>query len=157
MEDDMATRWKYGSRHRDYLHSEARADAYLAGRGEHPICNLCDQPITPDQDWDESHDPGQPRCFGGKSKALAHVACNREHGAKVVTPAFAKAERVRKRHLGITGPGLGRHPMRCGRRSRERKTMNHGVQPRLSVKQKHAAYLARRFFFLRDDGDGAQT
>jgi hypothetical protein len=154
MEDDMATRWQFGSRHRDNLYGDAKVAAYLAGRGEHPICNLCDRPVTPDQAWDESHDPSRHRCFGGKSKGIAHSLCNREHGAKVVTPAFAKAERVRKRHLGITGPGLGRNPMRCGRRSRQRKTMSHGVQPRLTHAQRHALFMGARYPFLRDEPTG---
>ena len=151
----MATRWQFGSRHRDYLYGEDKVAAHLAGRGEHPICVHCDRPVTPDQDWDEAH-TGAPRCFGGKSKGIGHRRCNQEDNNKVVTPAFAKAERVRKRHLGITGPGLGRHAMRGGRRSRERRTMNNGVQARTTHAQRHAAFLRHRFFFLRDEPEGDQ-
>jgi len=148
----MATRWQFGSRHRDYLYSEARTAAQLAGRGDHPICVHCDLPVTPGQDWDEAH-VGTPRCFGGKAKGIAHRRCNQLDNNLVITPLAAKANEVRKRHLGIKGPGLGRHPMRGGRRSRERKTMHHGVTRRLSPREQHAAFLRNRFFFLREDPD----
>ena len=152
----MAYKPRFGSKHRDYLYSAAKTDAYLAGRGEFPICPHCDLPVTPDQAWDEVH-VTVPKCFGGKSKTVGHRRCNQLDNNQVVTPMAAKANEVRKRHLGIKGPGLGRHPMRGGRRSQERKTMRNGVQPRLTLAQQHRAYLKRRFFFLRDDGDGAQT
>lgn len=151
----MATRWQFGSRHRDNLYGDAKVAAHLAGRGEHPICPHCDLPVTPGQAWDEVH-VTVPRCFGGKSKTVGHRRCNQLDNNQVVTPAAAKANEVRKRHLGITGPGLGRNPMRGGRRSRERKTMGHGVQPRLTGRQKHAAFLRKRFFFLRDEPTGEQ-
>jgi hypothetical protein len=150
MGEAMAYRPKFGSKHRDYLYSAARTDAHLLGRGEHPICPLCDLPVTPDQAWDEVHIT-VPRCFGGKSKTVGHRDCNQLENNKVVTPAFAKAERVRKRHVGITGPGLGKHPMRCGRRSKLRKTMQNGVQPRLTYAERHARFLRDRYFVEVED------
>jgi hypothetical protein len=155
MEDDMATRWQFGSRHRDNLYGEAKVAAYLAGRGEHPICPHCDLPVTPGQAWDEVH-VTVPRVFGGKSKTVGHRRCNQLDNNLVVTPAAAKANEARKRHLGIKGPGLGRNPMRCGRRSRQRKTMNHGVQPRLTHAQRHALFMRARYPFLRDEPTGEQ-
>lgn len=155
MVEDMAMKYRFGSRHRDELYSGAKVAAYLAGRGEFPICPHCDLPVTPDQAWDEAH-VGTPKCFGGKSKMVGHRECNQRDNHLNVTPAFAKSERVRKRHVGITGPGLGRHPMRCGRRSRETKTMGRGVQRRTTYAERHARFLRERFFFLRDDNDGAQ-
>src|SRR5258708_6694376 len=132
----MAYRPRYGTRHRDFLYKDAATTAYMDGRGEHPICPHCDLPVTPDQAWDEVH-IAAPACFGGKSKTVGHKRCNELGNNEVVTPAAAKAERVRKRDLGITGPGLGRHAMRGGRRSKLRKTFAHGVQPRLTLTEKH--------------------
>jgi hypothetical protein len=144
-----------GNKHRDYLYSEARTNAHLAGRGEYPICPHCNLPVTPDQDWDEVH-VGAPACFGGKSKTVGHRRCNQLDNHRNVTPAHAKAERVRKRHLGITGPGLGRHPMRAGRRSRFRKKINGGLEPRLTLAEKHAAFLRERYFIEIDEASEVQ-
>ena len=146
----MATHWQFGSRHRDYLYSEARAAAELAGRGKYPVCPHCDLPVTPGQAWDEVH-VTVPRCFGGKSKTVGHRRCNQLDNNQAVTPLAAKAREVRKRHLGIKGPGLGRHPMRGGRRSREKRTMCRGVEARRTHAELHAAFLRHRFFFLQDD------
>jgi len=120
--------------------------AQSLGRGEKPICNLCDLPVQPDQAWHESHCPSKPKAFGGTATGIAHAKCNLDHGARFVTPAVAKADRVFKRHVGITGPGLGSHPMRCGRRSAQTKTMCHGVQPRQSQAQRHRDCMRERDF-----------
>ena len=149
----MAYRPQFGSKHRDYVYSAAKADAYLAGRGDHPICPHCDQPVTPGQAWDEVH-VDVPRCFGGKAKAVGHRRCNERDNNEVVTPAAAKARAVHKKHVGIKGPGLGRHPMRCGRRSNERKTMRHGVQPRRTLGERHREFVRQRFFLDIEDIDG---
>ncbi len=114
----------------------------------------CDLPVTPDQSWDRAH-VTVPRSFGGKSVGVGHTRCNQLDNNLVVTPMAAKASEVRKKFLGIKGPGLGRSPMRCGRRSRERRTMNHGVQPRLSIREKHQDFLRRRYFIEVEDIDGA--
>lgn len=143
-------RYRFGSKHRDYLYSAARTQAHLAGRGEFPICTHCDLPVTPDQDWDEAHIT-VPKCFGGKSTGVAHRRCNQLDNNQVVTPSAAKAKRVHDKHVGIKGPGLGRAPMRCGRRSGQRKTMRYGVQPRTTHAERHAAFMRDRFFFLRDE------
>jgi hypothetical protein len=152
MREAMAYRPQFGTRHRDYVFGEARDAAKLAGRGDHPICPHCDLPVTPGQNWDEVH-VNVPRCFGGKSKAVGHRSCNQRDNNANVTPAFAKAERVRKRHFGITGPGLGKHPMQCGRRSKLKKTIGHGVQRRLTHAEKHAKFLRDRYGFGAE-GDG---
>jgi hypothetical protein len=120
----------------------------ISGRGEFPICPHCDLPVTPDQAWDRAHIT-VPRALGGKSVGVGHRRCNQQDNNQVVTPAVAKAEEVRKKFVGITGPGLGPAPMRCGRRSGQRKTMRHGVQPRLTGAQKHRAFFARRYFRRR--------
>lgn len=141
----MAYKAQFGTKARDYLYSREKTAAYLDGRGKFPICPHCDLPVTPDQMWDEAHIT-VPRCFGGKAVGVGHRECNQRDNHLVVTPNFAKAEEVRKKFVGIKGPGLGRSPMRCGRRSRERKTMHHGVQPRTTLAQRHAEFLRTRFF-----------
>lgn len=140
----MATRWQFGTKKRDYLYSRCRNDAGLAGLGNHPICNICNQPVLPTDAWDESHAPEHPKALGGKSVAIAHRTCNRNHGAKVVVPLIAKTEAVRKKYLGITGPGLGKYPMQGGRRSDVSRGVNGRVKPRLTLAQKHALFLQRR-------------
>ena len=62
-------------------------------------------------------------------------------------PALAKSNRVRKFHLGLKGPGLGRFPMRGGRRMRETKTFNRGVQKRMTLGEKIVAMRAKRSLF----------
>jgi hypothetical protein len=153
MRETMAYKPQFGSKARDYLYSREKTAAYLAGRGNHPICPHCDLPVTPDQAWDEAHIT-VPRAFGGKSTGVGHRRCNQLDNNEVVTPAFAKAEAVRKKHLGIKGPGLGRAPMRCGRRSRQRKTFAHGVQPRQTYAERHRAFISKRYFVEVEDIDG---
>lgn len=150
----MAYKAQFGTKARDYLYSREKTAAHLAARGNFPICPHCDQPVTPGQAWDRAH-VTVPRAFGGKSVGVGHRTCNQLDNNQVVTPAVAKADAVRKKHLGIKGPGLGKSPMRCGRRSRQRKTMGHGVQPRLTHAEKHAAFLKARYFVEVDDVDGA--
>lgn len=140
----MATRWQFGTKHRDYLYSECKTAAQLAGLGNFPICNICQIEVLPIDAWDESHAPEHPKVFGGKSKAIAHRKCNRDHGAQVVVPLVAKADAVRKKFLGITGPGLGKHPMQAGRRSGISRGMDGRIKPRLTLSQKHQAFLAKR-------------
>jgi hypothetical protein len=119
-----------------------RLNGYLATGVNFPVCNLCGVHVTDAEAWHRSHD-GVPRCFGGRRERVAHAACNLADGRKV-TRAFAKSNRVRDRHIGLRGPGLGKRPMRAGVRSRETKTFHHGVQRRRSGGEKHAACMARR-------------
>lgn len=121
---------------------EAKA-AEVAGRGPYPICNLCDLPVQPGQAWDESHMP-IARAFGGRLTGIAHERCNRMHGVQVVWPSVAKSNRVRRFHIGASGPGLGKYPMRAGRRSPISKTFRYGLQPRLTLAQRHARVMAAR-------------
>lgn len=118
-------------------------NAYLEGRGRSPICPHCDLAVTPGQMWDKCH-VGAPRWSGGKRLQVGHRVCNQLHNQKIDTPAFAKSNRVRDRHIGAKGPGLGPHPMRAGRRSGVSKTFRHGLVPRRTHAQKHAAFLAGR-------------
>jgi hypothetical protein len=154
MREAMAYKAQFGTKARDYLYSREKNFAAINGRGKFPICPHCDLPVTPDQAWDEVH-VDIPRAFGGKSTAVGHRDCNRRDNNLVVTPAFAKSEEVRKKFVGIKGPGLGPAPMRCGRRSQLTKTMRNGVQPRKSLGQRHQEFMAKRYFVEVEDIDGA--
>nr|WP_311538601.1 hypothetical protein [uncultured Bradyrhizobium sp.] len=149
----MAYQAKFGSKARDYLYSRERNYSQLNGLGDFPVCPHCSLPVTPDQAWDEVH-VDVPRAFGGKSTAVGHRRCNQLDNNQVVTPAVAKAEEVRKKFVGIKGPGLGRHPMRGGRRSLERRTMRGQVVPRKSLAQQHRELMALRQFIQVEDIDG---
>jgi hypothetical protein len=153
MREAMAYKPKFGSKARDYLYSREKTAAYLAGRGNFPICPHCDLPVTPDQAWDEAHIT-VPRAFSGKSTGVGHRDCNQRDNHQNVTPAVAKAKRVYQKFVGIKGPGLGPRPMRCGRRSGQRKTMRNGVQPRQTYAEQHRDFLRRRYFVEVEDIDG---
>lgn len=146
----MAYKYRFGTKVRDQTWALEKLAAHRAGRGELPICVHCDQPVQIDQAWDVSH-VTIPRTFGGKSVGCGHRKCNQDDNIAVVMPAFNKAERVRKFNCGITGPGLGRYPMQGGRRSSVSKTFHNGVQPRLTLGQKHRRFLARRAIVPLDD------
>jgi hypothetical protein len=108
------------------------------------ICNLCGGSVRCNEAWNESH-VGAPKALGGTTVGIAHRKCNRDHGAKVVTPAVAKAKRIARKHLGIKGAGLGSRPMPGGRRSKQSKTMQNGIVTRQSQAEKHQAAMARRY------------
>lgn len=144
----MAYKPLFGSRQREQVWQLECLAAHKAERGQYPICVHCDLPVTPDQAWDRAH-VTVPAALGGKQVGVGHRKCNQLDNNQVVTPMVAKAEAVRKKHVGITGPGLGNHPMRCGRRSRERKTFGHGVQTR--QKETHLQWRARRCFLDVED------
>lgn len=150
----MAYKPLFGSVAREQVWQLECLAAYKAGRGRLPICVHCDLPVTPGQDWDRSH-VTVPRAFGGKSVGVGHRTCNQLDNNQVVTPAVAKADAVYKKHHGIIGPGLGRTPMRCGRRSLQSKSMHGGVKRRLTHAEKHRAFLAKRYFVEVDDIDGS--
>lgn len=133
----------FGSRQREAIWCREATNAYIDGRGHFPICNICDQPVHPQEDWDISHD-GVPRAFGGKLKGVGHRDCNRRHGSEVVVPFIAKTNAMHDKHIGVRGPGLGRHPMRAGRRSHESKTFEGGLVARLTLSEKIARMRARR-------------
>ena len=141
----MAYKPLFGSKPREQVWQLECLAAHVAGRGELPICVHCEQPVGPGQAWDRAH-VTVPRAFGGKSVGVGHRKCNQLDNNQVVMPAVAKADRVHKKHFGIAGPGLGRRPMQCGRRSKLTKTIDRGVQPRLTPAQKHAVFLANRYF-----------
>jgi hypothetical protein len=150
MREAMAYEPLFGSVQREQVWQLECLASHRCGRGQYPICPHCDLPVTPDQSWDRVHIT-VPRTFGGKSVGVGHRLCNQRDNNLVVTPTAAKAKRVYQKFVGIKGPGLGRSPMRCGRRSRERKTMQHGVQPRQTLGERHRDFLRRRYFVEVED------
>lgn len=140
-------RQSYRARYRERLFNACCVD--LDGRSSpHPYCNLCHQPVLPGDAWDVSHS-GAPKANGGKSVGVAHRNCNQRDGHENVTPMVAKAKRQRRRHTGVTGPGLGPQPMRCGKRSALSRTFSHGVVPRRNHAAKHRIAMAQRYFTER--------
>lgn len=126
------------------LSNKARQELYdrCCGDGDHPICNICDLPVQPGQDWDVSHDPdGAPHALGGTDIGVAHSRCNRLHGAQVVRPMVAKCDRIRQKYTGSFRP---RYPMRGGRFDNVSKSMKGGVKVRKTLAQKHAETMAKR-------------
>lgn len=95
-------RRRLSTKQREALYESEAGKAREAGRGEFPICNLCDMPITRGREWDESHDPTKPRWLGGQVTGIAHRRCNRLHNNSHDTPLYAKSERVRKRFMDFT-------------------------------------------------------
>lgn len=115
------------SKQREELYRSECDKARTAGRGEYPICNICDEPIIPGSMWDESHQKHKPRWLGGEIEGCAHARCNRSWGATHDTPLFAKSERVRKRHLDFT---RSRTPLPGGRDDAIKKKLSGQVVPR---------------------------
>jgi len=140
----MRYRPRFNSKRREQLWQREKFAAHQAGRGVCPLCNLCGLPVFESDDWDISHHPDRAKVFGGRAVGIAHRLCNHLHGAQVVMPEKAKSDRVRRFHIGASGPGRGRHPMPGGRRDRISKTMRGEVVPRLSSGQKHKRMMAAR-------------
>lgn len=114
---------------REELWKSEAQKAREAGRGEYPICNLCGFSVLPGRLWDESHS-GVPHAFGGTAVGIAHRRCNRQHGAKIVTPMVAKAKRQWRLSVGISEPGLSETPLPGGRFDRLKKKLNGRVVER---------------------------
>lgn len=107
------------------------------------LCNICHMTVVPGDEWDESH-IGAPAALAGKQVGVAHRECNRRHNNEVVTPMVAKAKRQKRRHVGITGPGLSDQPLPCGKRSKMKKTMRGEVVARVSQSEAHREMMRRR-------------
>jgi hypothetical protein len=89
--------------------------------------------LTP---WEISHDSSLSNC------GIWRDECHDRWTGAVDIPTIAKANRRRDAHYGTGSPP--RHPMRAGRRSGVSKSFRHGLVPRLTHAQKHAAFLAGR-------------
>lgn len=146
----MACRYQFGSKARERLYSREEFKAHLDGRGRFPICPHCDLPVTPDQAWDECH-VTVPRALGGNRVGVGHRKCNQLDNNQVVTPMVARVNEKRKRHLGIKVPGLGRHAMRCGRRSPWKARIGGGIVPRTTLAQAHKQLQRDRYFVEVED------
>jgi hypothetical protein len=125
----MTFRRRLSSKQREQLYQAEAEKAREAGRGEFPICRLCNMPIIAGSLWDANHEANKPHWLGGEIDGISHKRCNRLHNNQVDTPLFAKSERVRKKHLDFT---RSRSPMRGGRNDTIRKTMRGEVVPRLT-------------------------
>lgn len=108
------------TRQREELYERERQKAIAAGRGEFPICNICDCAIMVCQTWDESHHPAFPHALGGTDTGVAHERCNRRHGAEVVVPQVARANRQFKMARDLH---RSRNPLPGGRDDPRRRTM----------------------------------
>lgn len=97
----MNTRRRLTANQREQLYESEAAKSIAAARGEFPLCNICNLPVTPGQTWDESHQKHKPRWLGGEVEGIAHTKCNRSWNNQHDTPLYAKNERVRKRFLDI--------------------------------------------------------
>lgn len=117
----MTFRRRLTGKQREALHESEAEKAREAGRGEHPICKLCDLPIEPGREWDENHQAHKPRWLGGAVDGISHRYCNRRHNNRHDTPLFAKSERIRKRFLDFK---RSRTPMPGGRDDRIKKTFD---------------------------------
>lgn len=97
----MMLRRRLSTRDRERLYDAEAAMAFVLGRGDLPICNICGDPIDGVKSaWDESHDPQIPHWLGGEVTGIAHRRCNRQHNNEHDTPLFWKTKRVRQRHIG---------------------------------------------------------
>jgi hypothetical protein len=139
---------------REKVWQREKNKAYLAGLSPFPICIHCGLPVDQMKAWHVAH--RKARAFKGSDAldnlGVAHIECNLDDGAHVVTPAKAKADAVRRHHTGADGPGLGKCPMHAGRRSHMSKKINGRVVERTTAAQRHAAMVASRA--LRDaDGN----
>jgi hypothetical protein len=106
---------------REELWKAEAAKAVAAGRGEYPICKLCDLPIKPGSLWHENHEAHKPRWLGGVVDGISHGKCNRVWNNTHDTPLYAKNERIRKRHLDFTRSD---NPLPGGREDRLKKKID---------------------------------
>lgn len=89
------------TRAREQLYDAEAAKAREAGRGDLPICRLCDCPIDGVRSaWDENHSKEFPRWLGGDVDGISHRRCNRRHNNLIDTPRYAKSRRQRQLYIG---------------------------------------------------------
>ena len=123
----------------------------LAWKRSKNHCEACEALVTGAADiefdhivaWELTHDSSLANC---------QVLCKTCHANKTAgrdVPAIAQADRKRDFHLGITGPGRGKSPLPCGRASSRSKSINHGIVPRLTQREKHRRFMAQRYFSER--------
>ena len=151
----MVYRPMFNSKRRETVWLRGKHEAFTAGRGKQPICPHCDLPVFETDDWDECHHPHAARAFGAGNGVEAvtpgHHRCNLDHAARVVTPAVAKSNRIRRKHIGAWRPGMGKHAMPGGRRAGFKIGIGGGLKPRLTNAQRHRTFLAAQAL---TDADG---
>jgi hypothetical protein len=144
----------FNSKRRETVWLRSKNQAYLAGRGPQPICPHCKLPVFETDDWDECHHLHKPRAFGGgdglDAVTVGHHLCNLQHGAQVVTPAKAKADRIRRKHIGAQRKGTGRFAMPAGKHSHKRKKINGQVVERTTGAQRDANWRRSRALVATD-------
>lgn len=119
---------RLSSTKREQLYDAEALKAREAGKGDLPICNICDLPIDGvKQAWDESHDPSIPRWLGGVITGIAHRRCNRQHNNDHDTPLFAKSNRQRRMNIGAK---RSQFRLPGGRDDRIKKKISGEVVPR---------------------------
>lgn len=116
---------RLSARAREQLYDAEALKASESGRGDLPICNICNRPIDGvRQRWDVSHDPSKPRWLGGAITGIAHTHCNREHNNHHDTPLFHKSNRQRQKNIGAF---RSRVPLPGGRDDRLKKKIDGAV------------------------------
>jgi hypothetical protein len=95
---------RLSTKQREKLYDAERDKARAAGRGDFPICNICQCSILPGRKWHESHNPLLPRAIGGEPAGIAHEKCNLTHARTHDVPLIAKVKRIRQKHIGAYQP-----------------------------------------------------
>lgn len=98
---------------REELWDREAAKASASGRGQFPLCRLCDCPIFPGQRWHENHNRYQPHAIGGEVDGISHERCNIDHANAIDKPHIAKVKRQRQKHIGAELSSL--RPLPFGR------------------------------------------
>lgn len=93
-------RHRLTSAQREALWDSEAAKAAASGRGQFPICRLCDLPVFPGQLWHDNHDRYLPHAIGGERDGISHQRCNLDHAHRVDVPLIAKVKRIRQKHIG---------------------------------------------------------
>ena len=111
------------AKQREELWDAECAKSIAAERGQYPICNLCDLPVTPGQTWHDSHNKYWPHAVGGNRDGIAHARCNLKWNNEHDTPLVAKVKRQRQ---GFIRARESRRPMVGSRASNIRIPMDGG-------------------------------
>lgn len=114
-------RRRLSPKQRKALYESERDKAIEAGRGEFPICALCDLPILPGRLWHESHNRHLPHALGGGVDGIAHGRCNLRHAREHDVPLIAKSKRIREKFLDQRRT---MNPLAGGRDDRLKRTMS---------------------------------
>ena len=114
-------------------YTAAQREAALAAAGR--LCHLCGMPIEPGQLWEMSH-VAIPHALGGDEVAPAHFQCHKIETAETTAPLVAKTRRQRQRHIGAIEP---KGTLPGGRRSRWKRKVGGGMEPRISGAQREQA------------------